>query len=476
MERSRALSALVALTLASGLAGASSVPQERETKPDRLGWHTVRPGETLELITQLYLGTTRLWEENWKLNPELTDPDRLRVGQRLRVILERTLPPRYAELTLLSNRVEQKPQPEPWTTAAVGSLLKERDGVRTYERSSAQLRFDDDSELVVTEDSIVFLTELSASVGGDRRDVVEIVEGEAELEARVASRRPSEIEIVVGDARTRPSSGTASLAKTRARRPASGGAAVMVFGGTAEVSSAGASVAVPTGMGTAVPEGGAPSPPEPLLPAPAPLVPAAGARNAFANPSFEWGAVPGAVRYVVDVCSDPECKELVQRLESGTETRVRPEELPVRSLHWRVSAVSASGLDGFPSDVRALDVTSARRDVSGPVVAARVLGSGFVSDDGSIELGEGGALELVAYDDAAGVASVEYRWDDGEWRTYDGTYVRLEDGATSRRLTVRGADGIGREGMPWSVRVSLSSGGPPPPVVEVEERSSAREP
>ncbi|MEM8961579.1 MAG: LysM domain-containing protein [Acidobacteriota bacterium] len=70
---------------------------------DKIDWHVVQPGETLQGITESYLGTFRLWRENWKLNPDIQNPNRLSPGQRIRVIVERTLPPGGAEIEEVAN-------------------------------------------------------------------------------------------------------------------------------------------------------------------------------------------------------------------------------------------------------------------------------------------------------------------------------------------------------------------------------------
>jgi hypothetical protein len=354
-------------------------------------------------------------------------------------------------------------------------LLKERDGLRTYAKSSAKLRLDDDSVLVVTEESLVFLTEMVSTVSGTRRETVELVEGQAELEARAAPRVRAEIEIVMGDAHARPRPGPTGVSKTRARRPDAGGAAVMVYGGSAEVASGGSSVDVPTGMGTSVPEGGAPAPPERLLTSPVPIAPRAASSWDFANPVFSWQAVDSAAGYVVELCADSACSELVERVRLPQTTTWIASPLPLGTYFWRVNAVSASGLDGFPSGERELTIRSARVDERPPVVAALVSGLGFVTDGGEIRLGVGGGVTLASYDDASGVIDVEYRWNDGSWLPYLGEALQPPGTpSSSPRLAVRARDGLGRESAVWTVVVALDEQLPPPPAVEVIEPPALR--
>lgn len=352
----RLAAAGLVLALAAGAAAQEAAPPT--PAGDETAWHVVAPGETLEGLTAKYLGDAGLWRENWKLNPELKDPHRLQPGQRIRIIVRRK--EHKAEIQGLSRRVESKPHPDPsWIPARLGEVLRERDGVRTYEKSSADLAFDDGTHLLVTEQSLVFLREIGARLVGDvTRRSIEIVDGQAEVLARAAPQPPPGLEIVLGEARALAHPAPAGELGTRARRLPAGTAQVMVYEGRGDVAAGGASVAVPRGMGTSVPKGGAPAPPEPLLPAPVLLAPSPGTAYAQSNPRFSWRPVAGAASYVVEVCGDPVCGRLVERATGVTETRWAPETLPLGELHVRVSAVAASGLDGYPSEAAPFRIES----------------------------------------------------------------------------------------------------------------------
>jgi hypothetical protein len=184
-----------------------------------------------------------------------------------------------------------------------------------------------------------------------------------------------EVEIVVGASRTTSRSDKAGGAQTRARKAEEGSAKVSVYGGESEVEAGGAKVQVPRGMGTSVAPTGPPSPPEKLLSAPAGLDPAAGAERACADPLFTWQAVPEAASYTVEVCRDAACTELVARQpgETGTQWRAAA-PLPVGSYYWRVTARSASGLDGYPAEGSALAITSDRTGVQTPTGSLAIAG------------------------------------------------------------------------------------------------------
>jgi hypothetical protein len=339
------LPAILALLVAFGSASA----QERASPAARGNLqHRVRPGETLEGLAQIYLGDNLRWPEIHKANPGIADPNRIDPGSL--VVIPASLL-RTAEIRALSRKVESKPNPEPfWSPARAGELLKQRDALRTYERSSADLAFDDGSSLVVTEQSLVFLREEGKRLTGSlERRPVEIVSGQADLDSRPKPGARPDIEIIVGGARTRPNVGEDGRARARARTATSGDAQVMVYGGSAELEAAGHKVEVASGMGSSIPKNGPPGAPEPLLPAPKTLSPAPEALVDHSNPRIVWQAVAGAAAYVVEVCRDASCGQLLARAARVRDTRWQADGLPMGRLYYRVTAVSLSGLDGFPA-------------------------------------------------------------------------------------------------------------------------------
>ena len=183
------------------------------------------------------------------------------------------------------------------------------------------------------------------------------------------------MEIVVGAARTTARPDPAGGAQTRARRAEEGSAKLSVYGGESEVEAGGARVQVARGMGTSVAPTGPPSPPEKLLPAPAGTTPAAGAESDCADPLFSWQAVPEAASYTLEICRDAACTELVRRQsgETGTQWRATA-ALPVGDYYWRLTARSASGLDGYPGEGSRLAITSGRTGVQPPVGRLEIAG------------------------------------------------------------------------------------------------------
>lgn len=483
----RRAGAALALALVASLAwprpvAAQAAQSRRLDATDTVDWHVVEAGETLEIITRKYLGTKDLWYENWRLNPQIEDPDLLQPGQRIRVIKERLVPARRAELQRVANDVDKNPQRQGWIDAAQGDLVEAPAGIRTSARSSAQVALDEGSALTLTEYTQIFLKEMTTTLTGVQRGAIEIERGQADLDLRVAQAEKADIEIIMGGTVARPRVGAAGRAETRARTSeAGGGAQVMVYGGSSEVAAGGRSVAVPTGMGTSVPEGGVPAPPEKLLPRPVTIAPRPGSTWAFRNPRFAWQPVRGARSYTLEVCADPACAGLVARvtgLEAATwdPATLEPPGLAAGSHLWRVTAVARSGLDGYPS--RPVRVTVAPPEVPDPVadwvdirppaVVAMISdgGIGAVRPDGALVLGAGARIRLEARDDAAGVAAVRYRWNGGRWLTWRGGDLPAPSGAGPHRLEVEAEDRLGRRSAPWQLEVVRDAETPAAPAVE----------
>ncbi len=464
MSGSRLLAALVCALLSWPATAQGSAEPSRQIQ-DKLGWHTVRAGESFQTITRHYLGTPDLWHENLRLNPEIRDPGLLRPGQRIRVIVERQLPARSALIEEVANDVDKNRQRAGWEDAVQGDQLAPKDGVRTRESSSAKLGFDDGSKLTLTELSQVFLKDLETTLAGVRRGSIEISRGQADLQLEAPQPRLVDIEIVVGDSIARPRPGPAGTAQTRSRRPEGGGAQLMVYGGSSRVEAGGATVEVPRGMGTTVPEGGAPSPPEKLLPAASTTSPARRAGFGYANPRFVWRPVAGAVSYTAEVCLDPRCGVLVTRATGLTEPAWHPERLPEGDLRWRVTALSASGLDGYPSRSVPFTVLSDVPDLDPPVVVAALIGTGHVAQDGALTLGRDASIRLLGRDDASGVSEIRYRWGGGDWRPWRERDLTLPKGASEATLEVEASDHLGRTAAPWSTRVLRDESAPEAPEV-----------
>lgn len=322
----------------------------------------MKEGDTLGSIA---LRFGRNWRDLWKQNPEIADPDRIAPGTKVFVAAE--IDARRATIEQVFRQVEQMPFPRPWTSAEVGGVLRERDGIRTFEKSSSELRFDNDTRMIVGEESVVFLRESPQVDENVSRRSIEIRAGQADFDVKAAGSGPQpDVEFQLGETKGLARLGADGKASARARKAADGGSRVMVFEGEGDLAAAGRTFTMAKGMGAAVTADGRTSGPEKLLPAPAPLAPEPGQSFNYANPQIQWEPLAGAAHYTVEVCRDPACGQLVDRAVGVQTTRWTPRALPLGDLYWRVSAVSASGLDGYASTpIRFVIKTFWRRPAGG---------------------------------------------------------------------------------------------------------------
>lgn len=357
---------LAAFVLVECVASARALQPEEVPEGYQKGYHIVRPGESLRRITRSYLGSELLWESNWRLNPDIENPDFLLPGRRLEVLLRPEDAVPSAQVVSISGTVQERPDPIAWTPAQRLDLMVESDGIQTAGQSSTGLRFHDGTSLVVTEDSIVFLKVAGRTLRGIETRSVEIVEGQADLAGASGGEDAPKIEFVIGAATSKPTPGASGKAEARFRKSDAGSAQLMIYEGAGEVEAGGKTVAVSQGMGTSVPPGAPPLPPEKLLPRPTMTLPEPNGALEVARLSFVWGSVDGAAAYTVEVCSDPSCAALVYRALGLPSTTWQPETLPLGDFHWRVTAVSPSGLDGYPAQAQPVSVVPERAEFDPP--------------------------------------------------------------------------------------------------------------
>jgi hypothetical protein len=237
-----------------------------------------------------------------------------------------------ATVGALARKVQARPAKEPWTPVASGAVLSVGSGLRTLDRSSAELRLDAGGRVILTELTTVTLR-------GSRSIVLAAGQLDAELPAEAA---PIELESGIVRISVRASGGPA-LARLRVQE---GKVQAMSFAGAVRVESTGAApLELAAGSGASVGASAA----EKLLPAPVTSVPASGAAPDHANPRLWWEDVPGAGSYTVEVCRDEACAETEDRGAGVVGAPWAPEGLPLGDLYWRVCSTSPSGLDSPPS-------------------------------------------------------------------------------------------------------------------------------
>ena len=454
---SRAIALALPLLFAP-LAAAANAP-EAAAAVDRSGWqdgwYVVRPGDTLESLAQRLLGSSELWRELAALNPGVENPHRIYPGQRLRVVQDPPTNQATARIEALSRRVEERPQPVPWRPALEGDLLVERDSLRTFLAASAKLRFDDGAEVTLTEDSLVFLRRQTPARAPRPRREIEVLVGQADLAARGAAGKPVEIEVVVGDAQSVGTAGDDRPLRTRSRRATGDAAQFMNYEGATQVAAAGKVVELPTGSGVQVAPRSAPGAVEALLAAPAPAEPADGDEVERAGASLAWQPVAGAASYLVEVCADPGCGALVERAPGLSATRYALGESQRETLYWRVTAVSASGLDGYPSPARSVRLVDSIAPAA-PLLALRG------ADGGALAAGACVAAPPRAEVRARDRSGAELPWRlllDGAESDAAGL-AALAGGVGRHQVAARASDAKGRAATSAPVEFQLDGGGP----------------
>ena len=426
---------------------------------DEVNVYVVKEGDTLESITEANLGKSWLWRDNWKLNPQVKDPDKLKIGQLLKIITKRTWPEPTASIALVRRKVEHQKQPNPWEQAQVGETLREKDGLQTYEKSYSQLVFDDGTTLEIDQNSLIFLALFQRNLIGVPREKIEIVDGQADLKALALKERP-EIEIVVGQIKNRPAPDENGGLANRTRASENGQAEIMVFSGASEVESAGSVVTVPKGMGTTVKPNQAPDPPSKLLPAVIPIFPNSGASLAYSNPSLSWEQVPEAKTYNLEIFSDHQATQRVH-LEKGLLGLTTSFTFEAKGTYfWRVVAVNNAGLDGYVAEVTSLEILSDQPDFEAPFVVAKRLGIGREQDGVWWMDPSSGRVLLEAVDDGSGVDFIEFAWEGEAWTVYEQPIAPQNQPQT---LQFRATDKAGRLSKVYTLEISPLGRGPEAP-------------
>ncbi|REK06241.1 MAG: hypothetical protein DWQ36_13575 [Acidobacteria bacterium] len=403
---------------------------ERETRRMQVVNHFIRPGDTFSTITSKLLGSAREWRRNQELNPDYLERQ-LQPGERMLVLIDPRRHPTAARVEQSSGNVEAQPAPLDWRGLVRLDLLLEDDATRTGPDSSAQLVVGDGAEITISPESLVFLRRLGDRLTVQEASEIEIVEGQADLrvEAPTATSASAAaaagVDVVLGTARLQVTGAGGS--KLRAGRIDESRAKTSVYEGpAAEFSSSGESIDLAAGTGV-VAAAGEPPVPEKLLPPPTDLRPEDGAEVAEGSPvELSWTAAPepgqSHAGTVVELCRDPGCAQLLQRFVQGTETTRTLAPLPRDDYWWRVTLISASGLDGYPSEPTSLRVVESLPVETDPPRAALALRDRTVPYGDREVVGGAPDFEVTAEDDDSGV---------GSWRLIaaDGPLDELRDPA-----------------------------------------------
>jgi hypothetical protein len=177
--------------------------------------------------------------------------------------------------------------------------------------------------------------------------------------------------------------------------------------------------------------------------------------------------VAGAESYVAEVCRDPGCGELVERATGVTATTWRSPALPAGDYHWRITARSPSGLDGYPGEAARFSIRSGGLDQVPPTGTIRVVGPS-IQVGGKLWFGPAARVEVTAVDDGSGL--------EGWTPAVDGQEVGAAALAGpwsggEHRVTAAALDLCGNRGPLETIAFSVDA---EPPTVRWEMGSEAR--
>jgi hypothetical protein len=379
--------------------------------------------------------------ENWKLNPGVKNPNKLSIGQELTVIKQRIIPAEKATMLNIVNNVEKKLVVGDWLAAKVGDELQQQEGVRTLEKSSTLLKFNETSSLKILEFSQVYLQSRNTSLTGTDSSTIEIIAGDAELKWEPINVKKSEIEIISGQTKLTPSNTNGKVTSLRTGLAENGNSVISVYDGTSNVESAGTEVVVPNGMGVSVKQGEKPPKPKPLLKKPTLITQDSKTFN-YTNPFIKWKPVNQAYQYLIEICLDKNCNRVIAQMKTENQY------FQINNIHergnyyWRVAGISQDDIVGFKSNTNQIVFSTNKADNQGPKVAINIIGKQSTINDKIVTSAQSN-IEIISIDNQSGLDTVEYKWDQENWSSYDDKSSAFK--AKIGSLTLKAKDQLGNE-------------------------------
>jgi len=130
-----------------------------------------------------------------------------------------------------------------------------------------------------------------------------------------------------------------------------------------------------------------------------------------------------------------------------------------------VTAVSGTGLDGYPTEARSISILNDRADTGPPVVVAIPVGNAHHIKDNWIAVGPDASIRLEAMDDAAGVEEIRYRWSGSPWSAWNGIPIPIPMVEGQDRLEFQAVDRLGNESEIYRIGINRRRDALQPPTV-----------
>lgn len=402
--------------------------------------YVVQPGDSCWSIAEQVFGDGKRYDRIHRLNDLGPQPHILVPGTILR--LPGTESPPEARVGTPRNDVRARsPKALDWQQARDEMALWRLFRVATGSESSAEIRFRDQSSLLMRDNALLVIhgaSSAAARMNRSARTVVDLEKGtlrggleRLDAEAGLSIRTPSSrVDLAATEAQVEVDEDLSSL--------------VSIWEGRASVSAQGRTVDVPADSGTTVRKGEAPAPPRRLPGRPA-WADAARDRIVTVPRGFpgafeaSWKPVPGAARYRVELARDARFRQLVVDAVVGSGLLAfRAEDLAPGTYFARVSAIDGGRLQGSasaPLAVRVVSVATSRR--LDPIAAS----------DGVPAWETAGFVRIDPPDNSP--AGTEVRVDDGAWSPASASLRLVLPGL--HRVRYRSADGVAPAG--FDVRV-----------------------
>ena len=302
--------------------------------------YRVRPGDNVWELAALYMKPSQSWQKLQAYNT-IADPLHLTPGSIMRFPIEwLRVAPAKATVVAVVGHATAGSQQSPTAPVVAGMQLGYGTRIVTAADASLTLRFADGSQVLVTGGSELDLDRMSAygSTG--------MVDTRLRLQhGRVSSR----VTPLTGTAAhfSIATPGTISSVRGTHFRVAADAASQQawteVTKGRVAVAGKHRSELVPAGKGVETDRGAAPSPSQALLPPPTLSCPTGVVSHLPLN--LRWPALPGAVRYRVQLSTSPKFEALLENRVLDL-PQVGFSDLPDGDRALRVRGVAANGLEG----------------------------------------------------------------------------------------------------------------------------------
>jgi hypothetical protein len=277
--------------------------------------------------------------------------------------------PAIAYLTHVKNEVRSRRADEiVWADGEEDASLYERDSVQTLKNSAAVVRFNEQNQMSVTQNSLVVIRGLNVEKKS-RKSFVEVVNGSFRSQVGADKGEETSLEVATPSATVVVNSSGSEPADFRVDVNPDKSSNVMVYKGVAKVSAQGVTVEVGANQGTHIAPEKQPEAARPLLEQVVLDVPEDGKENVYdtapPDTTFVWAPQEGAGAYRLQVASDPDFSEplLDQTL---TDPNFSDRTMQHGQYYWLVAALDSSTIEGEWSEARSLEVVQPTLQITFP--------------------------------------------------------------------------------------------------------------